>query len=220
MELQRVDLINGIAVPDEPPYWDMVARILPPETWSDLTDRGYPGVGYWPIERISPTYNQVTQKLGNETTTLDFGRKVVIFSREVLNLEEEELQASFIAKQTQFIKQVDVDVDLIYALAIGNRGPEYDQAAADANEFKDNGYVPPVPTSVNSWAIAKDWTAQDSADDIIAAANRLGSARDAIRANRLLRKEQARNATTMSGLSLISQQWNGFVAVVRSQLGV
>lgn len=122
--------------------------------------------------------------------------------------------------KSAFIKQVDADVDVIYEAAIGNRGPEYDQASAEANSYKTAGYTGTVPASVASWATAKGWTAQAAADDIITAAARLTTARDAIRAQRLLRKEQAKAATDTAALATVAAQWSGFVAYIRGQLGV
>lgn len=119
-----------------------------------------------------------------------------------------------------FIKKVDADVDAIYDAAIGNRGPEYDQASAEANAFKTAGYTGTVPASVSSWSAAKGWTAQAAADDIIAAAARLTTARDAIRAQRLLRKEQAKAAVDAAALATVTAQWAGFVSYIRGQLGV
>lgn len=119
-----------------------------------------------------------------------------------------------------FVRRVDADVDAIYAAAVGNRGPEYDQAALDAAAFKAASYVGTAPASVASWAAAKGWTEKVAADDILLAAGRLAQARDAIRVARLLRKEQARAAPGLAALGLIEQTWAGFVAAIRAQLGV
>lgn len=45
-------------------------------------------------------------------------------------------------------------------------------------------------------------------------------AQGAVRAARLLRKEQARNAVDLAALDVVRAQWQGFMAAVRSQLGV
>lgn len=119
-----------------------------------------------------------------------------------------------------FVRRVDADVDAIYAAAVGNRGPEYDQAAIDAAAYKAAGYVGAVPASVASWAAAKGWSAQAATDDILVAAARLAQARDTIRAQRLLRKEQARVAVDSAALGVIESTWTGFVGAVRAQLGV
>jgi hypothetical protein len=138
----------------------------------------------------------------------------------ILPSKQPQIDAAFAASKTTFIAKVDADVDGIYDAAIGNRGPEYDQASAEANAFKAAGYTGTVPASVSSWATAKGWTTTASADDIIAAATRLTAARDAIRAQRLLRKEQAKAATDATTLAPITAGWSGFVAYIRGQLGV
>lgn len=117
-------------------------------------------------------------------------------------------------------KSIDSDVDDIYAAAIGNRGPEYDKAAVDANNFKAANYTGDVPITVSVWAKIKGWTNQQAADDIIAAANKLASARDAIRSQRLMQKEKARTATDQTTLNQVKQNWAIFVGIVRSQLGI
>ena len=138
----------------------------------------------------------------------------------VVTGKEAMVAAALAPLKAAFIKKVDTDVDAIYDAAVGNRGPEYDQASLDANAFKAASYGGTIPSSVSSWATAKGWSAQVAADDIIAAAARLAAARDAIRAQRLLRKEQAKATTDSTALETVSAQWVGFVAAVRSQLGV
>lgn len=120
----------------------------------------------------------------------------------------------------ELVRKIDADVDGIYADAIGNRQPEYDQANADATAFKNAGYVGTVPAGVKSWADATGWTAQVAADDILAAAAKLTTARDAIRAKRLLLKQSAKGATSVAALTAVGAQWDGFVAYIRGQLNV
>jgi len=115
---------------------------------------------------------------------------------------------------------IDVDTDAIYQAAIGNRGPEYTEAEAAANAYKDAGYTGEVPSAVQSWATAKGWTAQQAADDILAAAERLNTAKLTIRAERLLRKEQVRAATDAGAVKAVMAQWAGFVTAIRGQLGL
>jgi hypothetical protein len=116
--------------------------------------------------------------------------------------------------------QIDADTDAIYVAAIGNREPEYREAEAAANAYKDAGYTGDVPSAVQSWATAKDWTAQQAADDILAAAELLNTAKLAIRAQRLLRKEQVRAAATVKAVDTAMQQWDGFVVAIKGQLGL
>ncbi len=118
------------------------------------------------------------------------------------------------------LASIDADTDAIYQAAIGNRGPEYTEAEAAANAYKDAGYTGDVPSAVQSWATAKGWTAQQAADDILAAASQLNTVKLAIRAERLLRKEQVRAAADASAAEAVMAQWAGFVTAIRGQLGL
>ena len=116
------------------------------------------------------------------------------------------------------LRRVDADVDAIYAAAIGNRATEYSEAEAQANAFKSAGYAGTAPAYVASWLAnnTKGFsTAQQAADDIIAQANAWRGAAASIRANRLLAKK---NITT--DVTTAMAQWNGFVTVIRGQLGL
>jgi hypothetical protein len=131
------------------------------------------------------------------------------------------LAAQLATASAALVKQIDADTDALYAAVIGNRAAEYTVAEAEATAFADGGYTAdPAPASVASWATAKGWTAQAAADDIIATATAWRTAQAAIRANRLLRKEQARTAADLAALTTTRAQWAGFVAAVRAQLGV
>ncbi|CAN7438557.1 hypothetical protein LJR118_002882 [Acidovorax sp. LjRoot118] len=118
------------------------------------------------------------------------------------------------------VARIDADVDAIYGSAIGLRQAEYEMAERQAQTFADAGYEPPVPGMVQSWAIAKGWTAQAAADDVLAVAAQWRGAQELIRAQRLLRKEQARAALGPAGLAATMATWAGFVAAVRAQLGI
>lgn len=88
----RIDLATLTITPDAEPYWSAISS-LPPDTWSDLTDHGYPGVGYWPEERTYPTYDAVTHKLGADVMTVDAKRKVVVVTQPAVPLSAAELAA-------------------------------------------------------------------------------------------------------------------------------
>lgn len=78
MELLRIDLEAGAIIDDAPPWAHVIQAVLPPDTWVDLTDRGYPGVGYWPLVEVRPEYDPTTQMLGAESLTVDAqGQRVV-----------------------------------------------------------------------------------------------------------------------------------------------
>lgn len=118
------------------------------------------------------------------------------------------------------LARIDADTDVIYGAMLGNRAEEYTLAANEAQAFKAAGYSGAVPGSVQSWATAKGWTPTQAADDILATAAQWIGAQSAIRAQRLLRKEQVRTATDAAGITAAMAAWAGFVAYMRGQLGL
>lgn len=78
---------------------------------------------------------------------------------------------------------------------------EYQVAEADATAYKTAGYTGAVPASVGVWAQAKGWTAQQAADDILAAAASWQQALIGLRQARLMGKEAVRQATDISAAS-------------------
>jgi hypothetical protein len=113
------------------------------------------------------------------------------------------------------IKKVDADVDAIYAQAVGNRSLEYTTAEEQAQAYKDAGYTGTVPAFVASWVTASGLTAMAAADNILSQAVAWRGAVSVIRAQRLMAKTNITNdvPTAMA-------QWNGFVTVIRGQLGL
>jgi hypothetical protein len=85
MNLTRIDLTQNppAVAADAPPFVSGVLS-LPSSTWPDLTEHGYPGVGYWPIVTETPTYDPATQVLGAPTQTVDAVNKQVISTPSVL----------------------------------------------------------------------------------------------------------------------------------------
>lgn len=120
----------------------------------------------------------------------------------------------------RLVAEIDADVDEIYRLAIGLRQAEYEAAERQAQAFTDAGYEGAVPSMVQSWAIAKGWPAVAAANDILAVSAQWRGAQEQIRAQRLLRKEQARSALGPAGLAGVRATWAAFVVAVRAQLGV
>ncbi len=122
---------------------------------------------------------------------------------------------------SECLLKIDADVDAIYGAVLGNRAQEYSLASTEAQTYKAAGYTGTVPGSVQSWAIAKGWTAAQATDDILATAAQWVGAQSAIRAARLARKEQIR-ATTNDAASRLSVMtaWNQFVSYIRGQLGI
>lgn len=215
-----IKIQNGIATRE--PIPDFLVGLLPESlldlSWTDPA-LGVADCAWWPEQDMSAPMGEF-ERYGVETLTVDVARQVVLVERAIVSWSSGEIAVLLAERVSQFVRRVDSDVDAIYAAALGNRAPEYDQAALDASAFKAANYTGAVPASVSSWASAKGWMSQAAADDILLAAARLAQARDDIRAARLMRKEQARTAPSPAALSAIDQVWTGFVAVVRAQLGV
>lgn len=123
-------------------------------------------------------------------------------------------QASEIILQRNLVK-IDADVDDIYRLAIGNRGPEYTQAEKEAIEFAANNYIGSPPPYILSWIAATGWTAEVATNDILTQATTWRYAATQIREKRLKAKADLRNAVPNT-----LDTWNAFVLFVRSQLGI
>lgn len=118
------------------------------------------------------------------------------------------------------IRSIDADVDAIYAAVIGNRQAEYDLAEKDAQAYKAAGYAGTVPASVQAWADAKKQTAKWAADDILATSANWRTLQADIRAYRLGRKEDARNAADVAGVDAVMTTWAEYVTRTRAALGV
>lgn len=110
---------------------------------------------------------------------------------------------------------VDIDVDAIYSLAIGNRGPEYTEAERQAQAYRDAGYTGTVPPYVSVWATASSNTATWAADDILTQATAWRNAATLIREKRLQAKAALRAGTPGAMLT-----WKVFVTAARQQLGL
>ncbi|MDP2369345.1 hypothetical protein [Rhodoferax sp.] len=134
-----------------------------------------------------------------------------------------ELAMPLAEQRADAVKKIDAETDALIGAVIGNRASEYERAEAQAIAYAAAGYTGPVPSSVQSWAdakVAQGWTTQMAADDILATANAWRPAQEAIRAQRLLRKEQARAAADPAAVAGVLAQWAGFLAAIRGQLGV
>ncbi len=155
-------------------------------------------------------HDPATHRLASIAPVLD-GGAVRIVTVEAIALPE---------LQTTAVLRIDADADAIYGAVIGNRGEEYRTAESEASAFIAGGYTGDAPPSVAGWATAKGWTAQQAADDIAATAAAWRGAQAAIRAQRLLRKEQVRSAADSAALDTALAAWGGFAAAVRQQLGL
>lgn len=122
--------------------------------------------------------------------------------------------------QAAAVERIDADVDAIYDKVMGRRQAEYERTEIEAREYAEAGYTGTVPPMVQSWATAKAWTAQAAADDILAVSSAWRTAQEVLRAQRLLRKEQARAALGPAALNAVLATWAGFVMAIRGQLGL
>ena len=94
---------------------------------------------------------------------------------------------------------------------------EYQVAEADATAFKAAGYTGAVPASVGVWAQAKDWTAQQASDDILAAAAAWRQALIGLRQARLMGKEGVRaHADDLAAAKVAADQAVGQIKYILS----
>lgn len=98
------------------------------------------------------------------------------------------------------IADIDRRADALRLAIVGDpvRVEEYRLARDEAAAFIAAGYTGTVPPTVQAWATAKTWTAQQAADDIAVTAQAWESALYAIRSIRLIGKETVRSAATDS----------------------
>lgn len=184
-------------------------------TWTDPA-LGVSDCAWLPEVDQSPALQQY-ERYGAETLTLGDG--VAISTRAVVPWSAAEIAADLIARKAPALTQIDADTDAINTAVMGSRAQEYELAEQHAQEYKAAGYTGPVPSSVQSWATAKTWTATQAADDILITAAQWRTAQAAIRAQRLLRKEQVRSAADVAGITAATAAWAGFVTAIRGQLG-
>lgn len=125
--------------------------------------------------------------------------------------------ASLLELQTRAILDIDMAADAARLSVVGDaaRIKEYEQAQADAEQYRDAGFAGTVPPGVASWAYAKrrdNWTAQQAAEDILAASARWYEALYGIRAMRLDAKEGARFATTCEEVAATADTFSADLA--------
>ena len=141
----------------------------------------------------------------------------------IVALTEEEIIANLHSLKVLSLAKINNDDNKIYADVVGNKTTEYLDAAAEAKAFKDAGYPTGVDNDyglVKSWADAKQWTMQQAADDILAQEAAWKGAAKLIRDYRLKAKESVKRATTIEEIETVMATWNGFVTMIRTQLGV
>lgn len=87
----------------------------------------------------------------------------------------------------EMISRIDLIADTQRALIVGDpvRAFEYQIAEKDARAYAALNYTGDVPGSVGSWAMAKEWSPRQAADDIIGQADLFMYVLNMIRAIRL-----------------------------------
>jgi len=97
---------------------------------------------------------------------------------------------------------------------------EYQQAETEAAAYKAAGYTGTVPPSVQSWAEAKGWTAQQAADDILTVAAGWRQALYVLRDIRLKGKEAIRAGADEAAANAAADAASGQIKAVLSAVGV
>lgn len=110
--------------------------------------------------------------------------------------------------QASLCGQIDATADQVYA-SIGGPSPgrmaEYKQAKEDATAFKAAGYSGTVPKTVQVWATAQNFTAQQAADSILSTAAAWESVLENVREARLIGKANVNAATTTDDANTAAQ---------------
>lgn len=123
--------------------------------------------------------------------------------------------------QDYAINQIDSAADRVRQGIVSKQTntEEYKRAEAQARAFAAAGYPEDgAPSCVAAWADAKrrdGWTARTAADDIIATADRWYALLDAIRALRLIAKEDVRHAVNTATITArVAQFHSDLMALV------
>jgi hypothetical protein len=103
------------------------------------------------------------------------------------------------------INEIDQVCDAARLKVVGDpvRMKEYETAEQQASTFKAADYLGEVPQYVKSWQEAKQWTAQQACDDILAASVRWQGAMGMLRDVRLKTKEAIRRSTSKAQVDAI-----------------
>lgn len=122
------------------------------------------------------------------------------------------------------IAQTYTDVDAVYDDAIGRRGTEYLEAETEARVFRAAGYTGTVSPYISGHAknnpTGQQQTDKWAADEIIMRADAFLGAQLAMRNKRFESQVKMRAATTEADLNTAWQEWSGFIAYLRGQLGL
>jgi hypothetical protein len=127
-----------------------------------------------------------------------------------------EKQDSVERRITNYITQIDADVDKIYKLVVGNREPEYRQAEAEALVFQQAGFQGAIPAMVQDYATSDNLSAQQAAESILEKAESWKQASTAVRSARLSAKAQVRSGDFAG----FQTSWPQFLQGISTTLGI
>lgn len=122
--------------------------------------------------------------------------------------------------RSELMLKIDADIDEIYKQVVGNRLSEYQQAAAEAQAFKDVNYIGLAGSCVTAWATIKMNTPKWAADEILTAAATLRSAQSQMRFARLNHKENARKANNKAQIESVNTSWEATLSAIKAALGI
>ena len=122
------------------------------------------------------------------------------------------------SRTDELLQIIDNAADAARQRIVGDavRVVEYQVAEADATAFKNAGYTEAVPPFVGVWAQAKNWTAQQAADDILAAAASWRQALIGLRQARLMGKEAVRTASSDAAAETAADSAVGQIKYIQS----
>lgn len=126
----------------------------------------------------------------------------------------------FSEMKAEFNAQTDNECDDIYFTVMGFRDIEYINAEAQAIAYQAAGYTGTIPPLVAAYASGAGISAQAATEYTLALAAAWRPAMKAIRAYRTAAKTETIAATNEQELDAAKAAWAGFVASIRSQLGV
>lgn len=122
------------------------------------------------------------------------------------------------AEQQRVIAAIYQDCDALVQQVIGGRASEYERAEREAQAFTDVNYTGQAGAMVTSYASAKGWTAQAAAADILQTAATWRAAQAQMRAQRMLRQEEARTAQSVDAVRAAESAWQAFFGPFRAAL--
>jgi len=189
-----------------------------PYRWRDIVGlNGLPEESLYELGLREVVYPKKTDYQYYSSAFLDKVNDIITFN--VLDKTQEEIELEFSEKKNDLILKFEKDTDNLTKSIIGERGEEYRIAEEEAIAYKAAGYPEAnIPGSISSDAIAKSYTNQEACDLILTMSINWRTAQAALRAKRLLLKEQTRTSTTFEELNTISSEWDIFIEALKAQI--